>query len=179
MLTSDPETIEYSTESWTSPAAGSGRSSSTIASLLSSPNSVMTTLFILDMSSAVVNSADQYRGVGTSSGNQALTRWAFVGTNPTGELITSGLPVIRPGSMPSVEIASYNPTSRDRSARSAGHNLDSFRIADHPGVIAWWLKSKMPSIATSTSRALHVSVSPPSLRTIMTPTDGTDLWHKT
>ncbi len=39
--------------------------------------------------------------------------------------------------------------------------------------------SKMPSIATATSHALHVSVSPPSLRTIMTPTDGTDLWHKT
>ena len=37
---------------------------STTASLLSSPNSVMTTLFILDMSSALVNSADQYIGVG-------------------------------------------------------------------------------------------------------------------
>jgi hypothetical protein len=32
--------------------------------LLSSPNSVMTTLFILDISSALVNPADQYRGVG-------------------------------------------------------------------------------------------------------------------
>src|SRR6267378_4337816 len=35
------------------------------------------------------------REVGISSGNQVLTRCAFVGTNPTGELITSGLPVIR------------------------------------------------------------------------------------
>jgi hypothetical protein len=34
--------------------------------------------------------------VGISSGNQALTRCAFIGTNPTGELITSGLPVNRP-----------------------------------------------------------------------------------
>src|SRR6266404_8286901 len=105
MLTSDPETIEYSTESWTSPAAGSGRSSSTIASLLSSPNSVMTTLFILDMSSASVNSADQYRGVGISSGNQALTRCAFVGTNQTDELITSGLPVNRQEGEPSSSVA--------------------------------------------------------------------------
>src|SRR5882672_1764489 len=51
MLTSDPDTNEYSTESWTSPAAGSGRLHSTIASLLSSPNSVMTTFFILGRSS--------------------------------------------------------------------------------------------------------------------------------
>jgi hypothetical protein len=40
--------------------------------------------------------ADKYREVGISSGNQALTRWAFVGTNSKNELITSGLPVIRP-----------------------------------------------------------------------------------
>jgi len=33
--------------------------------------------------------------VGISSGNLALKRCAFVGINPTGELITSGLPVIR------------------------------------------------------------------------------------
>jgi len=38
---------------------------------------------------------------------------AFVGTNPTDELITSGLPVVRPRSMPSAEIPSYNPTSQD------------------------------------------------------------------
>jgi hypothetical protein len=36
----------------------------------------------------------------------------FLGTNPTGELITSGLPVIRPGSMLSAEITSDKPTSR-------------------------------------------------------------------
>ena len=33
--------------------------------------------------------------VGISSGNQALKRCAFIGTNPTGELITSGLLVTR------------------------------------------------------------------------------------
>jgi hypothetical protein len=33
--------------------------------------------------------------VGISSGNQALKRCAFVGTNPADEPITSGLPVIR------------------------------------------------------------------------------------
>jgi len=33
--------------------------------------------------------------VGISSGNQALTRCAFLGTNPKGGLITSGLPVTR------------------------------------------------------------------------------------
>jgi hypothetical protein len=33
--------------------------------------------------------------VGISSGNNPLTRCAFVGTNPTDELITSGLPVTR------------------------------------------------------------------------------------
>ena len=38
---------------------------------------------------------------------------AFIGTNPTGELIISGLPVIRPESMPSAEMTSYKPTSQD------------------------------------------------------------------
>src|SRR6266850_1898872 len=33
--------------------------------------------------------------VGISSGNQTLTRCAFLDTNPTGELMTSGLPVTR------------------------------------------------------------------------------------
>jgi hypothetical protein len=33
--------------------------------------------------------------VGISSGNQALTRCAFLDTNPTGDLITSGLSAIR------------------------------------------------------------------------------------
>jgi hypothetical protein len=39
-----------------------------------------------------------------ASGIQSINTSAFVGTNPTGELITSGLPVIRPGSTPSAEI---------------------------------------------------------------------------
>src|SRR5271167_1154415 len=38
---------------------------------------------------------DWYREVGISSGNQALTRCAFFGSNPTDESITSGLPVTR------------------------------------------------------------------------------------
>jgi hypothetical protein len=37
--------------------------------------------------------ADQYPEVGLSSGNQALTRCASLGTNPTSALITSGLHV--------------------------------------------------------------------------------------
>src|SRR5260370_41282021 len=44
-------------------------------------------------SNPVGHRADKYREVGLSSGNEALTRWAFVGTNPTDELITSGLPL--------------------------------------------------------------------------------------
>ena len=38
---------------------------------------------------------DQSCEVGIASGNQALTRCAFVGTNPTDDSITSGLPVIQ------------------------------------------------------------------------------------
>jgi len=49
----------------------------------------MTTLFILDMSSALVNSADQY--IGSASFTTLLITRAF-GTNPTGDLINSGLP---------------------------------------------------------------------------------------
>jgi hypothetical protein len=43
-------------------------------------------------------------------GNQALTRCAFVVTNPTGELITSGLPVIRPQSRIGPAESSVNST---------------------------------------------------------------------
>jgi hypothetical protein len=44
---------------------------------------------------------------------QALTRCAFVDTNPTDKPITSDLPVIHPESTPSAEITSYNQTYRD------------------------------------------------------------------
>ena len=37
------------------------------------------------------NSRASHHSGGISPGNQSLTRCAFVGTNPTGELITSGL----------------------------------------------------------------------------------------
>src|SRR6266436_7489743 len=41
------------------------------------------------------NTAPVLDPTGISSGNQTLTRCAFLDTNPTGELMTSGLPVTR------------------------------------------------------------------------------------
>ncbi len=44
------------------------------------------------------NTAPVLDPTGISSGNQALTRCAFIDSNPTDEAMTSGLPVIRPQS---------------------------------------------------------------------------------
>jgi hypothetical protein len=62
-----------------------------------------------------IGSGDYFRIADHPRTTPFVDRRAFVGTNPTGELITSGLPVIRPESSESVifrAIAAKNFTSR-------------------------------------------------------------------